>query len=143
MHAWNPGDRVRHAQFGLGTLLEATEQHLVIHFDHYGRKKFAASVVALSPASVPGGTSITTMKPAYSAPAASARRSGTRSERPTDVGYENLNEQTVVAIGSGPPVERVYVLECRRCGARYGERAADIPVRRCPSCMGAAAGLPV
>lgn len=143
MSSWNPGDRVRHAQFGLGTILESSDQHVVIHFERYGRKKFAANVVMLSPATAAAGTPITTMKPAYSAPAPAPRRSGTRSERSTDVGYENLNEQTVVAVSEGAPIERVYVLECRRCGARYGERAADIPLRRCPSCMGAAAGLPV
>lgn len=61
MMNWRPGDRVHHASFGDGTVLDANDQHITIHFDRAGRKKFAPHIVVLSesgtvdPASVRSG----------------------------------------------------------------------------------------
>lgn len=130
MNIWKPGDRVAHATFGAGTVLECTEPSLVVHFDDHGRKKLAARVAVLTPAGNAG------------APA--SRRSGSRSERPTDIGYENLNEQVVSKVLAGDaPGQSVVELTCRRCQATYGARPADILLRRCPACMGGPPGLPV
>jgi hypothetical protein len=131
MKSWNPGDRVRHATYGTGTIIEFTDQHAVIHFDDHGRRKFASNLVVL-----------TTAQQAPQPPV--ARRSQAVSERATDVGYENLNEQTVVRQTGLPgdrPGEKVHVLKCRRCGAEYGTKGCDIPLRRCPACMGGPPGL--
>lgn len=49
MNNWNPGDRVEHATFGAGTVLESNAQHIVIHFDRHGRRKLAAGIVTLAP----------------------------------------------------------------------------------------------
>ncbi|MEL6267529.1 MAG: hypothetical protein AAFR52_18105 [Pseudomonadota bacterium] len=37
----------------------------------------------------------------------------------------------------------VHVLDCQRCGARYGANGSDIFQRRCPACGGGRPGLPV
>jgi hypothetical protein len=61
MTDWKPGDRVHHATFGDGTVLEANAQHITIHFDRAGRRKFAPHIVVLTesrttdPASVRSG----------------------------------------------------------------------------------------
>ena len=64
------------------------------------------------------------------------------SERTTDVGYENLNEQVVMREGNLPG-QKVYVLKCGRCGTQYGANESDIHLRRCPACMGGPPGLPL
>lgn len=61
MSDWKPGARVHHATFGDGTVLESNDQHITIHFDRAGRKKFAQHIVVLGecasadPASVRSG----------------------------------------------------------------------------------------
>lgn len=45
MAGWKPGARVHHATFGDGTVLESNDQHITIHFDRVGRKKFAPHIV--------------------------------------------------------------------------------------------------
>jgi len=127
MTPWKPGDRVHHASYGAGTILEFNDRHAVVHFDTHGRRTFAAHLVVLSASAQP-------------VQAPQTRRSGMTSERTTDVGYENLNEQRVARAVSGGGTVRC-VLSCRRCGAEYGVAADEILLRRCPSCMGGPAGL--
>lgn len=133
MHTWNPGDRVAHATFGTGAVIEQSHDYVIIHFDTYGRKKLALRYAVLTASD-------------GAARAPEPRRAGSSSERPTDVGYENLNEQ-VMQRRSGAAwtsaADAVYVLKCKRCDAEYGVRAADILLRRCPGCMDASAGLPI
>lgn len=131
MSNWKAGDRVEHASFGHGSIIEFSAQRTVIHFDDHGQKKFASQLVILKPSDRP---------PQIKA----ARRSRTSSERTTDVGYENLNEQTVIRqtdLEGTLPGQKVYVLKCRRCGAEYGANGCDIHIRRCPQCMGGQPGL--
>jgi hypothetical protein len=133
MQAWKPGDRVGHASFGAGTVIEFNDQHAIIHFDDHGRKKFAAQLVALTPSQQPAQARV-------------PRRARTASERTTDVGYENLNEQRVVRqtdLQGNLPGEKVYVLKCGRCGSEYGTNGCDIYLRRCPVCMDGQPGLAV
>ena len=131
MEPWKPGDRVEHPTYGTGTIIEFNDQHAVVHFDDHGRKTFASHLVVLK-------ASQRQVRPPM------ARRAGTTSERTTDVGYENLNQQTVVRQTDLPgnlPGQTVYVLKCGRCGAEYGTNGCDIHLRRCPSCMGGPPGL--
>jgi len=72
MKTWKPGDRVEHATFGSGTVLEFNEQHAVVHFDDHGRRKFASNLVVLKEGTPP-------------APAPRSRLSRTSSERTTDI----------------------------------------------------------
>ena len=129
MQSWNPGNRVAHATFGTGTVIELGYDYVIVHFDDHGRKKMATKYAVLSPTD-------------KAARAPEPRRAGSSSERPTDPGYENLNEQVVQRRrpddGSPAPV---YELKCRRCGTEYGAAAADILLRRCPSCMGGPPGV--
>ena len=133
MHTWNPGDRVAHATFGTGAVIEQGHDYVIVHFDSYGRKKMALRYAVLAASS-------------GAARVPEQRRAGSSSERPTDVGYENLNEQVMQrrsgATGTSA-AGAVYVLKCKRCDAEYGVRAADILLRRCPGCMDASAGLPI
>jgi len=147
MTTWKPGDRVAHTAYGTGTVLEFTAEHAVVHFDVHGRKKFNAKVVALAAvaaANAPTPPTSTIHPPSAAARPPAARRAGGRSERPTEIGYENEHEQSVSEVikAVGMPVtSRVYVLECLRCGETYRERAAEIPQRQCPACMGGPPGL--
>lgn len=50
MSDWKLGDRVTHATFGSGTVLQVDPQHIVIHFDQRGRKTLATNVVVLAAA---------------------------------------------------------------------------------------------
>ncbi len=131
MHTWNPGDRVAHATFGTGTVIEHNHDHVIVHFDAQGRKTMATRYAVLTATNL-------------AARAPQQRRAGSSSERHTDVGYENLNEQVTQrrsAQGTGEPADVVYVLKCRRCDTEYGVVAADILLRRCPGCMGGPPGL--
>jgi hypothetical protein len=133
MESWKPGDRVGHASYGAGTVIAFDDRHAVVHFDNHGRKTFASHLVALTEAQGPP-------------PPPGSRLSRMTSERTTDVGYENLNEQTVIrraALAAGAHEQDVFVLRCRRCSLEYGAHASDIHLRRCPSCMGGPPGLPV
>ena len=132
MTMWKPGDRVEHPAFGTGTVLEANDQHTVVRFDDRGPKKLASHAAMLTPSN-------------RAAPGPSARRAQSSSERTTDIGYVNLNEQVVVRATDQQGNllgQRVYVLKCVRCGAQYGASGGDIHLRRCPSCMGGPPGLP-
>lgn len=131
MNPWKPGDRVEHATYGTGTVIEFNDQHAVIHFDDHGRRKFASNLVGLK-------ESQRQVQPPM------ARRAGTSSERTTDVGYENLNQQTVVRqtdLQGNLPGQKLYVLKCGRCGTLYGANGCDIYLGRCPACMGGQPGL--
>ena len=64
--------------------------------------------------------------------------------RTTEPGYENRNGQVVVGKTDLPGNDRrqcVYLLECRRCGHRYGANASGIWHRLCPNCGGGRPGL--
>ena len=39
------GAQVEHPKFGLGSVLAASEEHIVIKFDEFGDKKFVSSIV--------------------------------------------------------------------------------------------------
>lgn len=39
------GAQVEHPKFGLGSVLECSEQYIVIKFDEFGEKKFVSSIV--------------------------------------------------------------------------------------------------
>lgn len=61
MRDFRVGARVHHATFGDGTVLESNDQHITIHFDRAGRRKFSPRIVVLTdsdttdPASVRSG----------------------------------------------------------------------------------------
>lgn len=131
MNVWKPGDRVEHAVYGTGTIIEFNDQHAIVHFDDHGRRKFASSRAVLTESQ-------------RQARPPTSRRAGTSSERTTDIGYENLNEQSVVRRTDLPGSlsgQKVYVLNCSRCGVHYGANGSDIYLRRCPDCMGGPPGL--
>jgi hypothetical protein len=46
--AYNQGNQVEHAKFGLGTVVLSTEERIVIKFDDHGEKKFVTSMVITS-----------------------------------------------------------------------------------------------
>ena len=133
MHTWNPGDRVAHATFGTGTVIELNHDHVIVHFDAHGRKKMATRYAVLTATD-------------RVARAPEARRAGSSSERPTDVGYENLNEQVTQRRLGEPGLaapDTLYVLKCRRCDTEYVVVAGDIMLRRCPACLDGPPGLPI
>jgi hypothetical protein len=51
--AYAPKDRIEHAVFGLGTIVEIDEQHALIAFDETGTRKFVTSMVKLAPSDAP------------------------------------------------------------------------------------------
>ena len=62
----------------------------------------------------------------------------------TTPGYWNRNGQVVVKRTDRPGNDhnqRLYVLECSRCGHRYGANGSDIWQRKCPECGGGQPGL--
>ena len=48
-----PKDRVDHAVFGLGTIVQIDERHTTIAFDQTGTRKFMTSMVQLAPSDTP------------------------------------------------------------------------------------------
>jgi hypothetical protein len=62
----------------------------------------------------------------------------------TDIGYTNRNGQRVIkhtSLSENLPGQKLYVLQCTRCGREYGANGCDIHIRRCPRCMGGQPGL--
>ena len=62
----------------------------------------------------------------------------------TTPGYRNRNGQTVIRDTGLPGTDhnqRIYELECGKCGHRYGANGSDIWQRRCPCCDGGRPGL--
>ena len=51
--AYTPGDRVKHEQYGDGTLLSVNEFHTVIEFDEHGRRTFSSPRIVLTTSSTP------------------------------------------------------------------------------------------
>lgn len=43
--AFAPGAQVEHGKFGLGSVVDCTEEHVKINFDDHGEKKFVLSIV--------------------------------------------------------------------------------------------------
>ena len=43
--AFAPAAQVEHGKFGLGSVIECTEEHVKINFDDHGEKKFVLSIV--------------------------------------------------------------------------------------------------
>jgi len=48
-----PKNRVGHAVFGLGTIVEVNELHTTIAFDEAGTRKFMTAIVKLVPSTTP------------------------------------------------------------------------------------------
>jgi hypothetical protein len=46
--AFAPGAQVEHGKFGLGSVIECTDEHVKINFDDHGEKKFVLSIVIAS-----------------------------------------------------------------------------------------------
>jgi hypothetical protein len=139
MAPWNRGDRVSQATYGWGTVLDVDDQHIVIHFDDAGRRKFALDRVVLEATAEPPMRPVTGKLPLT--PGSSRRR---LRERTHTVGFRNSNGQTVLRQTNVVPNvdgERVYVLMCGHCAHEYGASGRDIDLRRCPSCMGGEPGL--
>ncbi len=136
--AWRLGDRVEQASYGAGTIIELTDQHVVVHFDTYGRRKFAAHLAVLTASQRPEPRAPSRPNSIAPGPRATVTRTS------TDPGYENSNRQTVVRLaethghGRGP---RVYVMRCMRCGTHYGANVSDIDSRACPACMDGPPGV--
>ena len=64
----------------------------------------------------------------------------------TEIGYANVNGQTVVRDTGLPGTDhnqRVYALRCNHCGAEYGANGSDIHLRKCPECQDGAPGLAI
>lgn len=69
---------------------------------------------------------------------------GRRSKGTTEIGYVNRNDQEVrarTALPGNDFNQRVYEIQCRRCGHHYGANGSDVFQRRCPACDGGAPGL--
>jgi hypothetical protein len=136
--AWRLGDRVEQPTYGAGTIIELTDQHVVVHFDTHGRRKFSAQLAVLKASEQPDPHS--TSRSHSMAPRARSHAQ----RRTTDPGYENENRQTVVHATNTPgniPEQRVFVLRCGRCGTHYGANERDIDLRMCPHCMDGPPGL--
>ena len=137
MKPWSPGDRVVHRTFGRGTVLEADDQHIVVHFDDQGRRTMSTRHVVLTEAGEPP-------RPVGPLPATPKRPRTLAERNTTDVGYENVNRQTVVRqtnLLGNLSGQRVYVLKWGKCGHQYGANGCDIHIRRCPTCDGGQPGL--
>ena len=136
--AWRLGDRVEQATYGTGTIIELTDQHVVVHFDTHGRRRFSAELAVLTASDRPDPRSMSKSHSIAPPPRASAVRAT------TDPGYVNPNRQTVMRATETPgtiPGQRVYVLRCGRCGTHYGANGSDIDLRKCPHCMDGEPGL--
>lgn len=136
MNAWHPGDRVEQASYGHGTVLEATDQHVVVHFDRHGRRRFAANLAVLKASTHPAPAAST----GTSRPSIAPGSRVTTTDRPTDAGYQNAHQQKVIRVTSVSG-QRVYVLLCGKCHVQYGTDGAQIEERRCPYCMGGESAL--
>jgi hypothetical protein len=100
MAAWKPGDRVRHQTFGAGTVLDADDQHITVHFDTPGRKKLASSMVTLTASSEPEphrGSSVTWPSAAPRTPAPQLRPVAVTRDAPASV--EQLMEVARRTVG--------------------------------------------
>jgi hypothetical protein len=140
MTTWNRGDRVSQATYGRGTVLDVNQQHIVIHFDDAGRRKFAIDRVVLEPTGEPPRPP---MPPLTALPKMPRGSGPTLEGSTTTVGFRNPNRQTVLRKTNqlGDAGQHVYVLLCGDCGLQYGANGFDIHLRKCPSCMGGQPGL--
>jgi len=53
----------------------------------------------------------------------------------------NRNSQITACETSWPsnrPTAKIYMLQCKKCGFRYGANGCDIHIRKCPNCQGGA-----
>ena len=48
MANFNKGAQVEHQKFGLGTVLDSSDERIVIKFDDHGEKKFVTTMVVAS-----------------------------------------------------------------------------------------------
>ena len=139
MTNWNRGDRVTHAAYGSGTVLDVNEQHTVIHFDDAGRRTFATDRVVLVAAGESPTPPLTGRLPPM------PRGGGRTGEGNTaTVGFRNANGQTVLRetnLAGNLAGQHVYVLVCGHCGLEYGANGCDVHLRKCPSCMDGQPGL--
>jgi hypothetical protein len=139
MASWNRGDRVRQANYGRGTVLDVDDQHVVIHFDDAGRRKFAIDRVVLEV------TGESARPPLMGKLPPMPRSSGGKLDgTTTTVGFRNVNGQTVLRetnLSGNLDGQRVYVLMCGHCAHQYGANGCDIHIRKCPACMDGQPGL--
>lgn len=127
------------ATYGPGTVLEANDQHTVIHFDRGGRRTFSANLVVLVAAGEPQTSPATGKLPPMPRGSGSTLEGST-----TTVGFRNANGQSVLRktnVSGNVAGQDVYVLVCAHCGVEYGANGCDIHLRKCPSCMGGQPGL--
>ncbi|QBR38457.1 hypothetical protein ETW23_14185 [Leisingera sp. NJS201] len=74
------------------------------------------------------------------------RKRSTTSAKTTRPGFINRNNQEVLRKTDLPGNDHnqvVYIIQCRRCGERYGVNGSDIFQRRCPTCAGGRPGLSI
>lgn len=53
MRSHAKGDRVAQPQYGLGTVVDANDRHIIIEFDEHGRRTFVTAMVSLETSSEP------------------------------------------------------------------------------------------
>jgi hypothetical protein len=53
MRSHAKGDRVSQPQYGLGTVVDANDRHIIIEFDEHGRRTFVTAMVSLESTSEP------------------------------------------------------------------------------------------
>jgi hypothetical protein len=139
MASWNRGDRVVQATYGRVTVIDINEQHIVVHFDDCGRRKFSIELVVLQASDEPEKRALPMTQPGM--PRGTSTNSNSTA---TAVGFENSNGQMVIRqtnLSGNLPGQRLYVLKCGKCGHRYGANGGDVHNRLCPSCMGGPPGL--
>lgn len=56
MRLFGKNDRIKHEQYGFGTITSTDEQYTVIEFDEHGRKMFVTTMVSLEPTNEPAPT---------------------------------------------------------------------------------------
>jgi hypothetical protein len=72
MKLFGKNDRIKHEQYGFGTISSTDEQYTVIEFDEHGRKMFVTTMVSLEPTNEPAPTPAPRAKRARKAKKAAA-----------------------------------------------------------------------
>ena len=66
----------------------------------------------------------------------------------TRPGYVNKNGQKNLERMEPPKSgndhrQYIYIMECTKCGKKYGSNGSDVFQRKCPYCQGGRTGLPL